>query len=695
MNVRIVLISLVVICINANAEQLLDPKLHHLRSGEVREWDDFPENAESGRLVVNFDSKANATEYSLRLRHRDLKQQWKIHLNGREIAKLPIDENPMSSVWAIPPRTLKDGANTLAITCAATPKTPSDDIEAGEIVLIDRPRSEVLSEASVTVEVTDLDGGKPLPCRLTVVDERGFLVPLGNDSDATTAARIGVLYTINGKATLQLPAGRYAITAGRGFEWNIASAEVDLKSGESAKRLLCLRREVDTAGLVAADTHVHTFEYSRHGDSTLHERLITLAGEGVELSVATDHNLTIDYTTAGNYSDCRQHFTPIIGNEVTTPKLGHFNIFPIPKGSPLIDFRAPTWEKLFANIQTLAPGAVIILNHARDIHGGFRPFDPSRHLATAGEDLDGWKLQANAMEVLNSSAIVTDPLLLYRDWMGCINGGLMLTPIGASDVHDVARYIVGQGRTYVRCDDQRPGEIDLKSAVEAFRAGRVLVSYGLLTELRANGRSSGETVKADGPVDVEITVMGPAWAGVSSVQLFRNGEVFRTFDVAPEQSKKPGLKWSTRLTLDDLRHDVFLSAVATGPGITAMHWPCAKPYQPTTSRFTPYVLGATGAVFIDADGSGAFDSALTYATKIVDSTAGDIPGCMKRLESFDASVAVQTARLLRARGTVKTPAELKLLCSGTSHAAIRAGFARYADQWQEHLDKASAAKSGN
>lgn len=690
-------LPLLLLCLSAISisGQLLDSKLHHLRSGELREWDDFPDKAESNQLVVKFDSKANATEYALRLRHRDVKQQWRLHLNGREIAKLPIDENPMRSVWPIPPRTLKDGANTLSITCAASPKTPSDDIEVGDIWLLDRPRTQVLSEATVTVEVTALDGGKPLPCRLTVVDDRGFLVPLENASDATTAARIGVLYTINGKASLKLPAGKYTITAGRGFEWSIASTELELKSGESAKRLLCLSREVDTAGLVAADTHVHTFEYSRHGDSTLHERLITLAGEGVELSVATDHNLTIDYTTSGNYSDCRPYFTPVIGNEVTTPRLGHFNVFPIPKNSPLIDFRAPNWQKLFANIQTLAPGAVIILNHARDIHGGFRPFDPARHIAIAGEDTDGAVLHANAMEVLNSSAIVSDPLLLYKDWMGCLNGGLMLTPIGASDVHDVARYIVGQGRTYVRCDDQRPGEIDLKSSVEAFRAGRVLISYGLLTELRANGRSSGETVKPDGPVEVEITVTGPAWAGVTTVQLFRNGELFRNFDVPPEQSKKPGLKWSTRLALDDLTHDVFLSAVAIGPGITAMHWPCAKPYQPTTSRFTPYVLGATGAVFIDADRSGAFDSALACARRIVDAAAGDVPECLKRLAPFDTAVAVQTARLLRARGAVKTPAELKQLCSDNSHAAIRAGFVRYADAWQEHLDKTGAAKPGN
>ena len=66
-------------------------------------------------------------------------------------------------------------------------------------------------------------------------------------------------------------------------------------------------------------------------------------------------------------------------------------------------------------------------------------------------------LPANAMEVVNSGAVISDGLALPRDWMGLLNRGLMLTPVGSSDSHDVARYIVGQGRTYVRCDDRRSG----------------------------------------------------------------------------------------------------------------------------------------------------------------------------------------------------------------------------------------------
>ena len=125
---------------------------------------------------------------------------------------------------------------------------------------------------------------------------------------------------------------------------------------------------------------------------------------------------------------------------------------------------------------------VIVLNHPRDLHLGFRPFGPARHVAPTGEALDGWELPANAVEVVNSGAQQTDVLLPVRDWFGMLNRGAILAPVGSSDSHDVSRFIVGQGRTYVRCQDDRPGEIDVAAAAKSFVEGRVLV------ELRTPGR---------------------------------------------------------------------------------------------------------------------------------------------------------------------------------------------------------------
>src|SRR5205085_6044752 len=59
-------------------EQILTDKLHHLRSGTVREWADFPEEAEAKSLILKFQARTNATEQTLRLRQRDVKQTWSV-----------------------------------------------------------------------------------------------------------------------------------------------------------------------------------------------------------------------------------------------------------------------------------------------------------------------------------------------------------------------------------------------------------------------------------------------------------------------------------------------------------------------------------------------------------------------------------------------------------------------------------------
>ena len=128
----------------------------------------------------------------------------------------------------------------------------------GEVTVIDRPRAEVMAEATVDVSVHEQPGGRAVPSRITVADEHGTLVSLGNVTDATHAVRPGVVYSATGAARLRLPAGRYVIYAGRGFEYGVDRVAVDLAKGATASHRLTIRREVDTSGWAAMDTHVHT-----------------------------------------------------------------------------------------------------------------------------------------------------------------------------------------------------------------------------------------------------------------------------------------------------------------------------------------------------------------------------------------------------------------------------------------------------
>src|SRR5690606_24283900 len=104
------------------------------------------------------------------------------------------------------------------------------------------------------------------------------------------------------------------------------------------------------------------------------------------------------------------------GNEVTTP-VGHFNVFPVGAGAAPPDHRLTAWPAAFDAIFRTPEVRVVILNHARDLHSGRRPFGPQFHNEAVGENLEGWPFRFNAMEVINSSAAQTDQLELMRDWM--------------------------------------------------------------------------------------------------------------------------------------------------------------------------------------------------------------------------------------------------------------------------------------
>jgi hypothetical protein len=658
---------------------ILTPRLHHLRAAGPREWSDFPDKAEGPSLTLRFAAERNGGERALRLRQQDVKQTWKVVLNGKELGRLRPDENDMVVFLAVPPGLLA-GDNTLTVEQVG--RTP-DDVRIGEITLEDRPVAAVLAEATVEVTVREeVRPGevRPVPCRLTILDDSGALMTVGATSNDRLAVRPGVVYTADGKARFGLPAGSYSVYAGRGPLYGIDSARLVLRPGDSARPTLTIKREVRLDGYVSCDTHVHTLTHSGHGDASIEERMITIAGEGLDLPIATDHNKQIDYHATAVKLGLRDWFTPVVGNEVTT-NVGHFNIFPVRAGGPLPDHEGKDWAAVFGSIADRTAAPLIVLNHPRDKHAGFRPFGPEHYLSLTGDNLDGWELKANALEVVNSGAQQTDVLLPFRDWFGLLNRGLYLTPVGASDSHDVSRFMVGQGRTYVRCKSERPGAIDVKEAVTSLREGRVLVSCGLVAEITVNDRyGPGDLVPATGAVKVAVRVQGPCWATAERVELYANGIKVREARVT--EGKRGGVKWSGEWELPRPRHDVHLVAIATGPGVRELYWPIAKPYQPTAPLPQTWAIGSTGAVWLDGDGDGKRTSARGYAERLVREADGDWAKVVASLAGYDEAVAAQAASLLQARGV----AAVDVAGSAEARRAgphVERAFAAFAEAWRQ------------
>lgn len=665
---------------------VLTGRLHHLRIAGPQEWSIFPEQPEAASLELTFTAKENAAESALVLRQRDVKQGWRVVLNGEKVGGLISDENDMVIGLPIPAGKLKDGENALRIEQDPGSKL-ADDVRVGQIVLHSRPVKDVLAQASVQVELRDADSGGRLPGRLTIVNEAGALQTVGAESSPTTAVRPGVVYTSTGDATFGLPPGKYTIFAGRGLEYSLDSQPLHLKAGDRQSVALKIRREVPTKGYVACDTHTHTLTHSGHGDATVEERMITLTGEGIELPIATDHNRHIDQGPFAERAGVQQYFSPVIGNEVTTP-VGHFNIFPVRADAKVPEFQSKDWKSIFESIYRTPDVKAVILNHARDLHSGVRPFGPKLHNAVVGENLEGWQLRANAMEVVNSGAVQSDPLRLFHDWMGMLNRGHLLTPVGASDSHDVARFIVGQGRTYIRARDDEPGAIDINEAVGNFVQGCVVVSYGLLTDLTVDEKfGPGDlAVSKEKVLRVKIRVLGPHWVRADKVLLFANGQLIR--EVAIDTSKHdsrpaPGVLWEANWKVERPRHDVHLVAIALGPGVDGLYWPTAKPYQPTSPVWKSQLVGASGAVWLDGDGDGRRTSAHDYAQAAMKESGADFSKLLARLADFDEAVAAQAAHLWQASGKSLLAEDAQTALKAATPKVAR-GIKAYLDAWREN-----------
>ena len=659
-------------------------KLYHLRAAGPREWSEFPKVPESSSLELEFRATRNSSPWTLALRQQDVKQKWIVVLNEKQLGRLTIDENDMVVYFEIPDGTLTERKNTLRISQPSSPPSLVDDIRVGEVHIESRGMMEVLGEATVKIEVVDAETRALSPARITIVNSSGALQTTGARSSQHLAVRPGTIYTSTGAACFGLPAGQYTIYAGRGFEYSLASTRVTVDRNETVAERLVIRREVPTPGYVACDTHVHTRTHSGHGDATVEERMITLAGEAIELPIATDHNVNIDHRPFAKKQGVRAYFTPVIGNEVTT-EVGHFNIFPIAENAKPPSHRLTDWKLIFAEIYKTPGVRVAILNHGRDLHAGVRPLGPLLQNSVIGENVKGWSPGMNAMEVINSSATQTDTLQLIHDWMAFLNRGRLITPVGCSDSHDVLRHFVGQGRTYIRCDDRDPGNIRIRSAVDSFLKGRVLVSYGLLIELTVNDKfRSGELAEVSSDeVVVEARVLGPHWLRGDRVRLFANGQLIRDEPISGEKKRElpVGVQWEGRWKLAAPRHDVHLVAVATGPGIEEPYWRTAKPYQSTSPDWSPRVLACSGAIWLDIDGDERETSAYDYAQRIWGSGDKDLPELLAAMKPYDQAVAAQVAHLYQTSGqSWLTPVSQRQLKQATRD--VQAGVRKYVEAWR-------------
>lgn len=501
--------------------RVLDAAMHHLGDGQKPEWTEAPAEPERSPLAIRFESEPNEREWLLEVAARDVDEDWALELNGKEFALLKRVNDELRVAWyPLPAGLVERGENTLRVRAKTA---PDDDMTVGRVRLLERSLREFARLGRLEVRVRERASGAALPARVSVADAGGNLVDLYYGERPTTAVRPGIAYTSDGLAVLELPAGRVQVWASRGMEWSVDSREVEVVYGGTAEVALTLVREVDTRGWIAADTHVHTLTYSGHGDASVEERLVTLAGEGVELAVATDHNHQTDYSPLQRALALTAHFTSVVGNEVTTDN-GHMNAFPLDPAQAIPPHEEADWKKLVQGIR--AKGAkVVILNHPRWPEDGKDPLTKFGFDEKTGRNAAGQAFTFDCIELVNSDAPTSPPAAVLPAWYALLEAGQRFTGVGSSDSHTVG-VIVGQGRTYVPSASDDPARIDVEAACAAFVAGRVSVSLGMFATIEIDGQTMGATLSvAGGEVEALVDVRHPSWVTPRRLELVVNGAV--------------------------------------------------------------------------------------------------------------------------------------------------------------------------
>jgi len=613
--------------------RVLDAAMHHLGDDSTPEWPEAPADPEGTRLDVDFEGTANGSDWLLFVDQRHVNDACAIVLNGRAIGELARADALGEQRYAVPAGTLVDGTNRLSFV----PSVPADDFTIGNIRMYAGTLRELLKLVPVLVRVTDGATRGPLPARITLVDASlpdGAAAELYYATASTQAARPTTVYTSEGSARFEVPPGEYDVYATRGSEWSLGQARLVVTSMATPVALE-LQRVVETPGFIAADTHIHTLTNSGHGDSTLEERVITLAGEGVELAIATDHNHNTDYTPYQQALALGEYFTPVTGNEVTTP-IGHFNAFPLNADDPVPPYDLHDPVQLVEGMR--AKGAqVVILNHPRWPEHDTGPFGAAGLDRATGARAMPFEMTVDAMELVNSTTAEDDPYFLFEDWFALLSRGERIVAVGSSDSHTVGDP-VGQGRTYVKSSTDDPAKIDVAEVCRNIREGRSSIGLGIFADVTVDREHSmGDTLTVgEGSVLVELRIAAPAWVEPRTARLYLNGSIVKEFDLPQEVGVATDAVLSCDIAVP-ADQDAYLVCVIVGAEADQRYWPGPN----------HYTLAATNPLYLDADGDGAYSSPRETAQRILDHAGPGAASVEAALARCDEAVAFQLLTLVR------------------------------------------------
>jgi hypothetical protein len=456
------------------------------------------------------------------------------------------------------------------------------------------------------------------------MDPGGYLsVNIKDDSGANIPAKIllyqdGVtvrrLFPVAGTGEYLVEPGDYEVSVTRGYEYTTYVGMLAIDPSATTNLDIALEHAVDTSGYLSVDAHIHA-QPSPDNYISIPDRIATVAAEGLEVVVSTDHEFVNDWSWGVDEIGAGNYVATVVGQEVTASLPEHTNMYPVVPDYTVnarggfIPWYTMTMPEIFAAER--ARGAEITaLNHPRNgnymslvrynrITGQPDLEDPTMLGYPSDAELWGWDF--NTIEIMNDPEYIfinpddVDEDGLFDDWMSFQNLGHRITAIGVSDAHNYA--IPGRPRTYFVSSTDEPSEFVEQDLVTAMKEGKVVVSAGAFAKVTVNGSASvGEMVTdTDGEISLSVHIEAIPEIDVQYFKVYVNCDQVLNIAVDDPDAvvKYDG---TINLTVED---DAHIAVLGFGENEMPVGLGNYDPYG--TPRFIANVI------FVDADGNGVFD----------------------------------------------------------------------------------------
>jgi hypothetical protein len=321
----------------------------------------------------------------------------------------------------------------------------------------------LVTPGTVQYYVTDeAANAMPIKAAFISVDSTGN--PLDGDGNRRVYLGDGRLgngvrvydYSTTGSGTVLLEPGNYLFRASRGPEYGVYEQPFTVTSGQVARITGAVDHEVDTSGWMSTDMHLHA-TLSFDSGMPLPQRITTVADEGVELAVSTDHDFITDYEPTIRSMLLQPYVATANGVEETTIEQGHFIGFPLKYDNETVpthgshDPTERTGGEILAGLSARSADpsydAFKILCHPRDGFFGYMyqlgvdPYTMQRQLGTlegANPVFETATCSFDAMEVINGKRfdlVRTPTISEVVNWNRCLeNIRAVTSPEGLENV---------------------------------------------------------------------------------------------------------------------------------------------------------------------------------------------------------------------------------------------------------------------